>query len=71
MTRRQLSPRPPEVTAATLPAPGAVVIAVAASPLMPIGPARLAEPSPGISVNAGSSPIGFAASSCCCSPASR
>src|SRR3984885_9254831 len=29
----------------------AVAIAVAASPLMPIGPARLAEPSPGIEVN--------------------
>jgi ABC-type lipoprotein release transport system permease subunit len=29
----------------------AVVVAVAASPLMPIGPARLAEPSPGIEAN--------------------
>ena len=29
----------------------AVVIAIAASPLMPIGPARLAEPYPGIDVN--------------------
>ena len=29
----------------------AVVVAIAASPLMPIGPARLAEPSPGIDVN--------------------
>jgi ABC-type antimicrobial peptide transport system permease subunit len=29
----------------------AVAIAVAASPLMPIGPARLAEPSPGVEVN--------------------
>ena len=29
----------------------AVVIAIAASPLMPIGPARVAEPSPGIEVN--------------------
>ena len=29
----------------------AVVIAIAASPLMPIGPARLAEPHPGIDVN--------------------
>jgi ABC-type antimicrobial peptide transport system permease subunit len=29
----------------------AVVIAVAASPLMPIGPARLAEPDPGVQVN--------------------
>ena len=31
----------------------AVVIAVAASALMPIGPARLAEPDPGVQVNAG------------------
>ncbi len=29
----------------------AVAIAIAASPLMPIGPARLAEPSPGVEVN--------------------
>ena len=29
----------------------AVAVAVAASPLMPIGPARLAEPAPGIEVN--------------------
>jgi putative ABC transport system permease protein len=29
----------------------AVVVAIAASPLMPIGPARLAEPAPGIEVN--------------------
>ena len=29
----------------------AVVVAVAASPLMPIGPARLAEPNPGVEVN--------------------
>jgi ABC-type antimicrobial peptide transport system permease subunit len=29
----------------------AVAVAIAASPLMPIGPARLAEPSPGIEVN--------------------
>jgi FtsX-like permease family len=29
----------------------AVLIAIAASPLMPIGPARVAEPSPGIEVN--------------------
>jgi putative ABC transport system permease protein len=29
----------------------AVAVAVAASPLMPIGPARLAEPSPGVEVN--------------------
>ena len=30
----------------------AVAVAIAASPLMPIGPARLAEPDPGIEVNA-------------------
>jgi ABC-type antimicrobial peptide transport system permease subunit len=29
----------------------AVAVAIAASPLMPIGPARLAEPSPGVEVN--------------------
>ena len=29
----------------------AVVVAIAASPLMPIGPARLAEPAPGVGVN--------------------
>ena len=29
----------------------AVVVAVAAAPLMPIGPARLAEPNPGVEVN--------------------
>src|SRR5207302_8801906 len=29
----------------------AVVLALAASPLMPIGPARIAEPNPGLSVN--------------------
>jgi putative ABC transport system permease protein len=31
---------------------GAVVVAIAASPLMPIGPARLAEPHPGVSIDA-------------------
>jgi ABC-type antimicrobial peptide transport system permease subunit len=29
----------------------AVIVAIAASPLMPIGPARLAEPTPGVEVN--------------------
>ena len=29
----------------------AVAVAVAASPLMPIGPARLAEPDPGVAAN--------------------
>ena len=40
--------------AAVVTVPGAVIamaVAIAASPLMPIGPARLAEPSPGIEVN--------------------
>jgi putative ABC transport system permease protein len=32
---------------------GAVAIAIAVSPLTPIGPARLAEPHPGVSVNTG------------------
>ena len=44
-------------------ATGAVVaigVAVAASPLMPIGPARFAEPSPGIDVNLPILGIGFA-----------
>jgi len=55
MTRRQLlAAGLLEVTAATVAGPlGAVVIAIAASPLTPIGPARLAEPHPGVSVNAG------------------
>jgi ABC-type antimicrobial peptide transport system permease subunit len=39
----------------------AVVIAVAGSPLMPIGPARLADPSPGISVDPAVLGAGFAA----------
>ncbi len=39
----------------------AVVIAVAASPLMPIGAARLAEPSPGVEINVGVILIGLAA----------
>jgi ABC-type antimicrobial peptide transport system permease subunit len=37
----------------------AVAIAVAASPLMPIGPARLAEPAPGIEVNVAILVAGF------------
>jgi len=53
MTRRQLfAASLLEVTAATVTgAAGAVAIAIAASPLTPIGPARLAEPDPGVSVN--------------------
>ncbi|MBO0788415.1 MAG: ABC transporter permease, partial [Actinobacteria bacterium] len=39
----------------------AVAIAVAASPLMPIGPARLAEPSPGIGANLAVLAVGLAA----------
>jgi ABC-type antimicrobial peptide transport system permease subunit len=39
----------------------AVIVAVAASPLMPIGPARLAEPDPGVSVNVPVLAAGFAA----------
>lgn len=38
----------------------AVGVAVAASPLMPIGPARLAEPSPGVEVNLAVLAAGFA-----------
>ena len=38
----------------------AVGIAIAASPLMPIGPARLAEPHPGVEVNAAVLGAGFA-----------
>jgi putative ABC transport system permease protein len=37
----------------------AVVIAIASSPLMPIGPARIAEPDPGFAVNAGILGLGF------------
>lgn len=39
----------------------AVAVAIAASPLMPIGPARLAEPSPGIEVNLAILGAGFVA----------
>jgi ABC-type lipoprotein release transport system permease subunit len=39
----------------------AVAITVAASPLMPIGPARLAEPDPGVQVNVAILGIGLAA----------
>jgi hypothetical protein len=37
----------------------AVALAIAASPLMPIGPARLAEPDPGIEVNLAILGVGF------------
>ena len=39
----------------------AVAVAIALSPLMPIGPARVAEPSPGIEVNLAILAAGFAA----------
>jgi hypothetical protein len=39
----------------------AVALAVAASPFMPIGPARLAEPHPGVEVNLAVLAVGFAA----------
>src|SRR5580700_7836045 len=38
----------------------AVGVAIAASPLMPIGPARLAEPTPGVEVNLAILGVGFA-----------
>jgi ABC-type antimicrobial peptide transport system permease subunit len=38
----------------------AAAVAVAASPLMPIGPARLAEPQPGVQVNLAVLGVGFA-----------
>jgi hypothetical protein len=62
-TRRQLfAASMAETAAATVAgALGAVAIAVAASPLTPIGPARLAEPDPGVSVNAGVLAAGAAA----------
>jgi ABC-type antimicrobial peptide transport system permease subunit len=63
MTRRQLfAASMAETAAATVAgALGAVAIAIAASPLTPIGPARLAEPHPGVSVNAGVLVAGAAA----------
>ena len=63
MTRRQLfAASMAQAAAATVGgALGAVAIAVAVSPLTPIGPARLAEPHPGVSVNAGVLAAGAAA----------
>jgi putative ABC transport system permease protein len=63
MTRRQLFAASMAETAATTIAGaiGAVAIAIAASPLAPIGPARMAEPHPGVSVNAGVLAAGAAA----------
>ena len=62
MTRRQLlAVGLLEVAAVTAAGAGlAVVVAIAASPLTPIGPARLAEPSPGVSVNGPVLALGFA-----------
>ena len=73
MTRRQLlAAGLLEVAAGTVSGAAlAVVVAIAASPLTPIGPARLAEPSPGVSVNGPVLALGFAASSSCCSGASH
>lgn len=48
-------------TAATAGAALACGVAIAASPLMPIGPARLAEPDPGLSVDVAVLAVGFAA----------
>ena len=63
MTRRQLLAAGLLEVAAATAAGGAaaVVIAIAASPLMPVGPARLAEPDPGVSVNGPVLAAGFAA----------
>jgi len=63
MSRRQLfAASMAETAAATVAgALGAVAIAIAVSPLTPIGPARLAEPHPGVSVNAGVLAAGAAA----------
>jgi ABC-type antimicrobial peptide transport system permease subunit len=63
MTRRQLLAAGllEVLITATCGAALAVGIAIAASPLMPIGPARLAEPDPGVSVNVPVLGIGFAA----------
>ena len=63
MTRRQLfAASMAETAAATVAgALAAVAIAIAVSPLTPIGPARLAEPNPGVSVNAGVLAAGAAA----------
>lgn len=63
MTRRQLfaASMAEMATAMVTGAIGAAAIAIAASPLTPIGPARLAEPHPGVSVNAGVLAAGAAA----------
>jgi ABC-type antimicrobial peptide transport system permease subunit len=63
MTRRQLfaASMAETAVAALAGALGAVAIAIASSPLTPIGPARLAEPHPGVSVNAGVLGAGAAA----------
>ncbi|HTI33939.1 MAG TPA: FtsX-like permease family protein, partial [Miltoncostaea sp.] len=62
MTRRQLTAAGLLEAAAPTAAgaAAAVIIAIAASPLTPIGPARLAEPSPGVSADGPVLVIGFA-----------
>ena len=54
MTRRQfvVGTSSTATAAVVAGAAGAVVIAILASPLTPVGPARVAEPDPGIAVNA-------------------
>jgi ABC-type antimicrobial peptide transport system permease subunit len=63
LTRRQLfaASMAEAAAAAVAGAIVAVAIAIAVSPLTPIGPARLAEPHPGVSVNAGVLAAGAAA----------
>ena len=63
MTRRQLLAAA-LIEAGVPAAAGAVLacgVAIAASPLMPIGPARLAEPDPGLSIDVTVLAAGFAA----------
>lgn len=63
MTRRQLFAAGllEVLITATGGAAVAVIVAIAASPLTPIGPARLAEPNPGVSVNVPVLATGFVA----------
>jgi hypothetical protein len=63
MTRRQLLAAALAETAVAAAAGAALAcgVAIAASPLMPIGPARLAEPDPGLSIDATVLAAGFAA----------
>ena len=52
----------PQLAALAVGALGGVVVAVAASPLMPVGLARRAEPQPGLDVDGAALGLGFAAS---------